>query len=238
MNRSHEPALLFVEGFRRLQSAGRAEVWKSFAGTGVLGSAGMPVDQDTFREAMSHWASGVAIVTTFVDGVPHGMTASAFCSVSTEPPTVLVCVSKQARTHNRILRAGRFGVNILASTQQAYATHFAGTPVFEDGAPLVCEDGLSPAIEGHPEYVTDPLWSGRTWQIVSPGQQAQYLVAASQEAYRNWPRIGLLFVFTLDDSTVPWSPPEADALLPPAHRRPDPASGLPRPPVDAQPPLR
>lgn len=108
----------------------------------------MPVDQDTFREAMSHWASGVAIVTTFVDDVPHGMTASAFCSVSTEPPTVLVCVSKQARTHNRILRSGRFGVNILASTQQAYAMHFAGTPVFEDGAPLLWEDGQSPAIEG------------------------------------------------------------------------------------------
>jgi|DewCreStandDraft_1066081.scaffolds.fasta_scaffold00272_37 flavin reductase (DIM6/NTAB) family NADH-FMN oxidoreductase RutF len=106
----------------------------------------MPVDQETFREAMSHWASGVAVVTTFVDGVPHGMTASAFCSVSTEPPTILVCVSKQARTHDRILRAGRFGVNILASTQQAYAVHFAGTPVFEGNPPFLCEDDRPPAI--------------------------------------------------------------------------------------------
>ena len=66
---------------------------------------------------------------------------------------------------------------------------------------------LSPAIEGHPEYVNDPLWSGRQWQIVTPDQQAQYLVAAYQYAYQNWPWMGLLFVFNLDYSTVPWYPP-------------------------------
>jgi len=66
---------------------------------------------------------------------------------------------------------------------------------------------LSPAIEGHPEYVNDPLWSGRQWQIVTPEQQAQYLMAAYQYAYQNWPWMGLLFVFNLDYSTVPWYPP-------------------------------
>jgi flavin reductase (DIM6/NTAB) family NADH-FMN oxidoreductase RutF len=108
----------------------------------------MPVDGDTFREAMSRWTSGVTVVTTLVDGEPHGMTASAFCSVSVDPPTILVCVSKQARTHGRIRHAGRFGVNILEESQQAWARHFAGARTRPGSVALRFQEGQSPWLEG------------------------------------------------------------------------------------------
>ena len=57
------------------------------------------VDTDAFRRAVGHFATGVTVVTTRLDGVDHAMTASAFTSVSLEPVLVLVCVEKEARFH-------------------------------------------------------------------------------------------------------------------------------------------
>ena len=66
---------------------------------------------------------------------------------------------------------------------------------------------VDPASYGHPEYLSDPLWAGRAWQRVDPQAQAAYLVRAYQYAYANWPWMGVMLVFNLDFSTVPWYPP-------------------------------
>jgi len=84
-----------------------------------------------FRAVMRRFPTGVTIITTVLEGKPKGFTANAFASVSAEPPMVLVCVNRQARTHPLISQAGRFCVNVLRLEQQALAERFA-SKVLED----------------------------------------------------------------------------------------------------------
>jgi flavin reductase len=74
-------------------------------------------EPDLFREAMSQFASGVSVVTTLQGGVDHAMTASAFTSVSLDPPLVLVCVDKSARFHQAVALSRFWGASILAGSQ-------------------------------------------------------------------------------------------------------------------------
>ena len=91
----------------------------------------MSLDSRSFRDALGRFASGVTVVTVRdADGV-HGITVSAFSSVSLEPPLVMVAVGKKARAHARIAAAGRFGVSVLAADQQVYSDLFAGRPGVE-----------------------------------------------------------------------------------------------------------
>ncbi len=78
-----------------------------------------------FRSVMRRFPSGVTVVTTIFEGRPKGFTASAFTSVSAEPPMVLVCVNRQARSHPMISGAGKFCVNVLRREQQSLAERFA-----------------------------------------------------------------------------------------------------------------
>ncbi len=78
-----------------------------------------------FRKAMSHFASGVTVVTTEDEGDRYGLTVSAFSSLSLTPPLVLVCIEKVLRTHDAIIRTGKFAVNILAAEQQEISNRFA-----------------------------------------------------------------------------------------------------------------
>ena len=85
----------------------------------------MPVDEGQFKLALSHFASGVTIVTTEHDGKPFGMTVASFASLSLRPPLVLVCIEKAAQTHDAIAAAARFGVNILEQKQSDLSGRFA-----------------------------------------------------------------------------------------------------------------
>lgn len=99
-----------------------------------------------FRAAMRHVASPVAIVTTYVDGRPHGSTVSAFMSLSMEPPMLLVSLDNRSALLSRLSIGSPLGINILASGQSDIATLFAtrgadrfGTVSWElrDGAPAL-----------------------------------------------------------------------------------------------------
>jgi flavin reductase (DIM6/NTAB) family NADH-FMN oxidoreductase RutF len=91
------------------------------------------VDADLYRAVMQHWPSGVTVVTMPTSHGRHGMTASAFTSVSVTPPLVLVVVDKRWRSHDFIAAAGTFCVNILGEDQSALADRFAGRdPTLED----------------------------------------------------------------------------------------------------------
>ena len=85
-----------------------------------------PVDQQAFRDVIGRFTSGVTVITTAVDGARFGTTASAFSSLSMEPPMVLVCLNKTSETQAAVLKAGAFAVNILAEGQQDLAYRFAG----------------------------------------------------------------------------------------------------------------
>ncbi|MCE7946761.1 MAG: flavin reductase [Chloroflexi bacterium CFX4] len=86
----------------------------------------MPVDSNALRATMRQWVTGVTVVTTAFEGVRVGMTVSSFTSVSLEPPTVLVCLNKNAFAHDYVKRAAVFGVSLLATGQADLSQRFAG----------------------------------------------------------------------------------------------------------------
>ncbi len=81
---------------------------------------------DDFRRVMSHFATGVTIITAWdAENRPTGLTASSFTSVSLHPPLILVCVSQKAQSYPAIKAAGRFAVNILCQGQEGASRRFA-----------------------------------------------------------------------------------------------------------------
>lgn len=84
------------------------------------------VDAQIFREAMSRFGAGVTIITTAGVAGRAGLTATAFASVSDNPPTVLVCLNASGSSAARIRGNGVFGINVLSAEQAALADHFAG----------------------------------------------------------------------------------------------------------------
>lgn len=88
----------------------------------------VPVSDEQFKAAMGSLASGVTIVTASDEaGAAYGLTATAFTSVSRQPPQCLVCIAKSAEAYPVIVRSGRFAVNLLTEAQSALATRFALT---------------------------------------------------------------------------------------------------------------
>jgi flavin reductase (DIM6/NTAB) family NADH-FMN oxidoreductase RutF len=109
----------------------------------------MPIDDAHFRLAMSHFASGVTIVTTSHDGHLFGMTVASFASLSLHPPLVLVCIERSVKTHDAIAAAGKFGVSILSSAQADISSKFASrTDDKFTGVELVPGDIDVPLIAG------------------------------------------------------------------------------------------
>ena len=83
------------------------------------------VEPPTMRRAMGRFATGVAVVTTYAGGAPHGMTVNSLTSVSLDPPLLLVCLTNGARSTEATAEAGRFAVNILSARQEHLALRFA-----------------------------------------------------------------------------------------------------------------
>ncbi|BAH39630.1 MAG TPA: flavin reductase [Gemmatimonas aurantiaca] len=84
------------------------------------------IDNDLFRAVLGRFASGVTVVTTRdANGNPHGMTVSAFSSLSLDPPLVLVCIGNDASTAPVMARAESFAVNVLRDDQEALSRRFA-----------------------------------------------------------------------------------------------------------------
>jgi len=106
------------------------------------------VSAPAFRDALAQFASGVTIIAARQGEQLAGLTATAFSSVSLEPPLVLVCVARAAGAHEAVLNAGRVGISVLAAEQGWVARQFArhGVDKF-DGVPLVPGDGV-PLVDG------------------------------------------------------------------------------------------
>lgn len=85
----------------------------------------MPISADEFKSALRCWASGVTIVTARDGETVHGMTVSAFSSVSMDPPLVLVCADRSSNTCPLIARGGAFVANVLAAGQEDLSNRFA-----------------------------------------------------------------------------------------------------------------
>jgi flavin reductase len=85
-------------------------------------------DIELFKRGMRRLAAGVSIITTAERGERHGLVATSVCSVSVDPPVLLVCVNRAATSHAAIRRAGFFCVNLLGEQDDDLARRFS-TPV-------------------------------------------------------------------------------------------------------------
>lgn len=80
---------------------------------------------ERFRAGMRQLASGVSIVTTGSGDGRRGLTATSVCSVSAEPPTLLVCVNRSAEAHDFLTSTKTFCVNVLGTRDQELCERFA-----------------------------------------------------------------------------------------------------------------
>ncbi len=87
----------------------------------------MSLDPDSFRAVLGRFATGVTVVTTkdSANDIDHGMTVSAFSSLSLHPPLIIVCIDKNASMHGSLTTETPFVVNILSHEQEALARRFA-----------------------------------------------------------------------------------------------------------------
>jgi flavin reductase (DIM6/NTAB) family NADH-FMN oxidoreductase RutF len=131
------------------------------------------IEPQRFREVMASFPSGVVVLTAFgEDGKPRGLTVSAFCAVSLEPPLALVCIDKSSNTLPAVQETGGFTANILAAGRERLARQMAtkasdkfdslrwrrpasaiGGPILEDDAAAYAVCTLRDTIEGGDHWV-------------------------------------------------------------------------------------
>lgn len=89
----------------------------------------MDMNPQSFRDGMRRLAASVTVLTTLAqDGTPLGMTATAVCSVSSDPPILLICVNRNSANCAAFAASGHFAVNVLDQQDAAIASRFA-TPM-------------------------------------------------------------------------------------------------------------
>lgn len=111
-----------------------------------------------FRAGMRRLAGGVTIITSLdAEGRRCGITATAVCSLSTDPPSLVACVNRETSIAAVVEQRGVFAVNVLATAQRAVAETFAGRTghqredrfsvgdwgVAETGAPVLADAAVS-----------------------------------------------------------------------------------------------
>jgi flavin reductase (DIM6/NTAB) family NADH-FMN oxidoreductase RutF len=122
----------------------------------------MSIEEAEFRRVLGHLATGVTVVASSTpDGSPRGLTASAVASVSLDPPLVLVCVERDADTHDVIVDSGAFAVSVLAEEAEVVARRFAtyDTEVKFDGVAYREEVTGAPVLGGSLAWTDCRVWA-------------------------------------------------------------------------------
>lgn len=92
----------------------------------------MAITSEQYRDVLRHFPAGVTVLTIKVGEEIHGLTVSAFASVSPEPPLIAVIIDRRHEAHAMLETEGAvFAVNILAEDQQELSNRFAWTPAEE-----------------------------------------------------------------------------------------------------------
>ena len=84
------------------------------------------MESHSYKQLMKSHAGAPVVIATGLPGQRTGLTATAFCSLSDSPPTILICVNKSASAHPVILSTKSFSINVLNAEQDDVATCFAG----------------------------------------------------------------------------------------------------------------
>jgi flavin reductase (DIM6/NTAB) family NADH-FMN oxidoreductase RutF len=131
------------------------------------------IEPRRFREVMASFPSGVVVLTAFgEDARPRGLTVSAFCAVSLEPPLALACIDKKSNTLPAVQHTGGFTANILATGREQLARRMAtkltdkfdaiawrrptskiGGPILENDAAAYAVCTLRDTIEGGDHWI-------------------------------------------------------------------------------------
>lgn len=90
------------------------------------------IDQLNFREAMSRLVGAVTVITTDGPAGPGGFTASAVCSVTDDPPMLVVCMNRNSRQHAVFSSNGVLCVNVLTADQETISRTFSGTATVQE----------------------------------------------------------------------------------------------------------
>ena len=133
------------------------------------------IDAQRFREVMASFPSGVVVVTAFgLDGLPRGLTVSAFCPVSLEPPLALVCIDKTSNMLPAVQHTRGFTANILAAGREQIARRMASKvpdkfeaitwskPHSAIGGPILDEDAAAYAVC----RLTNTIEAGDHWILI------------------------------------------------------------------------
>lgn len=131
-----------------------------------MSEAATPIepDDELFRAVMGRFASGVSVMTSVLDGEPHGMTANALASVSLDPLLVLVCVERGTVMERFVEDAGVFALSFLAADQATLSNRFAdstrprGVAQFAGLATSTAVTG-APILGGAVGWVDCRVWS-------------------------------------------------------------------------------
>jgi flavin reductase (DIM6/NTAB) family NADH-FMN oxidoreductase RutF len=104
----------------------------------------VPVEPDDYRDFMSRFPTGVAVVTaTDRAGIPWGCTCSSLCGVSLRPPVLSVCLTPSSRTLAAARESGRLCVHVMGAGAQAVAEVFAAGGDRKTEAVRFLADGAS-----------------------------------------------------------------------------------------------
>ncbi|MGH2537153.1 MAG: flavin reductase family protein [Candidatus Promineifilaceae bacterium] len=86
----------------------------------------MPISAEAYRDSLRHFPAGVSVVTIHSQGVVHGLTVSAFASVSPDPPLIMIIIDHQHSAYLLLQEEGAsFAVNILGADQMELSNRFA-----------------------------------------------------------------------------------------------------------------
>jgi Conserved protein/domain typically associated with flavoprotein oxygenases, DIM6/NTAB family len=147
---------------------------------------------DDFKLGMRQLTLPVAVITVNSDTQRNGLTASSFCSVSVDPPRILVCVGKSASAHQQLTIGEGIGVNVLAPEQLEHAMRFASKAFH--GEQRFCEGNWYPLKTGAPmlegtavsfDCVVDQIIDDTTHSIVTATVVAVEKSETSCLLYRN-----------------------------------------------------
>lgn len=119
------------------------------------------LDAATFRSVLGRLASGISVITMpGTDGRDHGITVTALCSVSLEPPLLLACVDRTATVYPHLVAARHFAVNLLARDQEELSRRFAAT-VDDRFEGVAFERGLAgtPLLDDALAHIECAMWA-------------------------------------------------------------------------------
>ena len=146
------------------------------------------IDPQRFREVMASFPSGVVILTAFGDDhKPRGLTVSAFCAVSLEPPLALVCIDKTLNTLPAVQNTGGFTANILATGREQLARRMATKlsdkfdgiawhePESKIGGPVLEKDSAAYAVCA----LRDTIEGGDHWILIGLVTEGRHVEGAT-----------------------------------------------------------